>query len=292
MILSKTTLRPTGSVLVFGGPYSNLQATTAILEQAKRLGLSPDRVVCTGDLTAYCGAPAETISMVRESGIHVVSGNCDEQLALGAEDCGCGFEEGSACDRLSAAWFAHASARVGAEQRRWLGTLPGRLDIEIGGLRFAVIHGTAEHVNAFVFESTPWREKRSDIARLGVDGVIAGHSGIPFTQVVDGLVWHNAGVVGMPANDGTPRVWYSLVQPTREGVRFSHHTLDYDVAGAQHDMREAGLPADYHDALATGVWPSLDVLPEAERAATGIPLKLTCHLIGQDHSEPALLASA
>ena len=38
-------------------------------------------------------------------------------------------------------------------------------------------------------------------------------------------------------------------------------------------MRAAGLPAGYADALETGLWPSLDVLPPAERAAAGRPIE-------------------
>ena len=38
-------------------------------------------------------------------------------------------------------------------------------------------------------------------------------------------------------------------------------------------MRAAGLPVGYADALETGLWPSLDVLPPAERAAAGRPIE-------------------
>ena len=85
-------------VLVFGGPCSNLQATEAVLAEARRLGIPPSRIVCTGDLAAYCGEPAATIDLVRASGIHVVMGNCDEQLGTSADDCACGFIPGSACE--------------------------------------------------------------------------------------------------------------------------------------------------------------------------------------------------
>src|SRR5262249_46662168 len=78
-----------GPALIFGGPYSNLQATTAVLDAAARLGIPSSRVICTGDLVAYCGDPAAAIELVRAAGIHVVMGNCDEQLAVGAKDCGC-----------------------------------------------------------------------------------------------------------------------------------------------------------------------------------------------------------
>ena len=103
-----------GAVLVFGGPYGNVEATRALLAAAHTLGIAPGRMICTGDLVAYCADPVATIDLVRASGIHVVMGNCDEQLGQSADNCGCGFPEGSACERLSAAWYAYANASVTA----------------------------------------------------------------------------------------------------------------------------------------------------------------------------------
>ncbi|MCB1546021.1 MAG: radical SAM protein, partial [Rhodoblastus sp.] len=69
----------------------------------------------------------------------------------------------------------------------------------------------ATQQNRFVFASTPARVKAHDLALLGVDAIFAGHSGLPFSQSIDGRLWHNPGALGMPANEGDPRVWYSLV---------------------------------------------------------------------------------
>lgn len=268
------TLSTDRPVLVFGGPYSNLQATEALLAVADQRGFSPDHVICTGDLTAYCGSPRETIDLVAARGIQVVMGNCDEQLARDADDCGCGFEEGSACDLLSASWYAFASSQVTDAQRAYLATLPPRVDLVLCGVRLAVVHGRPSQVNAFVFRGTDGDVKAADLADIDADGIVGGHSGLPFTEFVDGKVWHNAGVIGMPANDGTPRVWYSVITPNADGsMSFSHEALDYDFEGARAAMRSAGLPHAYHDALATGLWPSLDILPPRERRETGAPLR-------------------
>src|SRR5262245_15026035 len=105
-------------------------------------------------------------------------GNCDQQLALGADDCGCGFV------------FASSSALI----------------------------------------------KERNLLLAGCDGIIAGHCGLPFTQVVDGRLWHNAGVVGMPANDGTPRGWYSLITPVDGDLRIEHCALAYDHASSAEPM--------------------------------------------------------
>ncbi|MFN3868224.1 MAG: metallophosphoesterase family protein [Hyphomicrobiaceae bacterium] len=267
-----TLLRTTGPVLVFGGPYSNVHATLAVLTAARGLGIAPDHVVCTGDLVAYCGSPLETVDLVRASGIRVVMGNCDEQIATDADDCGCGFTTGSQCDRLSAAWFAFARSKFDDERRQWLGRLPKAMIIEIGDARLRVIHGSVSRINEFVFATTAGDRKRDELALADADGVIGGHCGLPFSEVVDGKLWHNAGVVGMPANDGTPRVWYSVLRAARRGISIEHCALSYDHMSAARAMLDCGLPAEYRRSLETGLWPSCDVLPGTETRVQGAAL--------------------
>ena len=261
-----------GPALVFGGPYSNLQATLAVLAEAQKRGIASSHIICTGDLVAYCGSPTETIDLVRTSGIHAVIGNCDEQLAQSAGDCGCGFPAGGSCERLSAAWFAYAGSKMGADDRAWLATLPRRINLTIGGGTLAVVHASIARINEFVFASTPAGIKRREIAQSECDGVIGGHCGLPFTQVVDGRLWHNPGVIGMPPNDGTGRTWYSVLTPQKGGLQIEHCALTYDHSEAARSMQQAGLPGDYRVALASGIWPSCDVLPTHERSVQGQPL--------------------
>jgi predicted phosphodiesterase len=271
-------LEVSGKVLLFGGCYSNLQATQALLDTAKCLGIPGDRIVCTGDVVAYAADPVATVALVRASGMHVVMGNCEESLGFNAADCGCGFVSGSACDRLSVAWYAHADARLDCDARAWMRDLPRRIDLIIGGRRLAVIHGSPRSINQFVFASASDAELRDLIAGSGCDGVIGGHCGIPFTRVVDGLLWHNPGAIGVPAHDGTPRVWFSVLQVVGGApgdlIEISHLPLDYDHAAAAASMRAANLPAGYAEALLSGLWPSTDVLPPAELARGGVALAI------------------
>ncbi|MGD9829483.1 MAG: arsenosugar biosynthesis arsenite methyltransferase ArsM [Hyphomicrobiaceae bacterium] len=272
MATTVARLRAGGPVLLFGGPYSNLQATAAVLAEARRLSIAPDHIICTGDVVAYCGDPVATLDLVRESAIRVVMGNCDEQLAADAQDCGCGFPSDSLCERLSSAWFTYANSVVRPDQRKWLAGFPSRIDLEIAGARLAVIHGSVSAINQFIFATTPVAEKRRQLALAGCDGIIGGHCGLPFTQIVDGRLWHNAGVVGMPANDGTPRVWCSVLTPERDGLVIEHRALAYDHDAAAQAMSRNALPPEYREALASGCWPSCDVLPARETCEQGQPL--------------------
>ena len=86
-------------VVLFGGAYSNRHALEALIED---VGDAP--VISTGDLVGYCADPAETVSLFRSLGWATIAGNCERQIAADADDCGCGFDDGSACDLLSRGW--------------------------------------------------------------------------------------------------------------------------------------------------------------------------------------------
>ena len=256
-------------VLIFGGPYSNRQATEALLRQARKLGIPPERIICTGDVVAYCAAPAETTAMIRDAGIHVVQGNCEISFGENADNCGCGFDEGSTCDRLSAQWFDYARRHLDKDAANWMASLPGQIRFEMAGRKLAVVHGTPASVNRFVFPSTSLRDKQTWITSTGCDGVICGHSGLPFTQEIEGLLWHNAGVIGMPANDGTQRTWFSLITPDRTDIRIEHMALTFDATAASAQMMREELPAEYAQTLSSGLWDNCDILPDAETAEQG-----------------------
>jgi predicted phosphodiesterase/pyruvate-formate lyase-activating enzyme len=265
-------LRRPGKVLLFGGCYSNLQATKALLRQAAALEIPPQDMICTGDICAYGADPAATFELLRAAGIACVMGNCEETLSTGAETCGCGFAPGSACDELAAQWYAYTAANIGLAERRAMAALPRRIELQLGDKKFAVLHGNAERINAFVFASASNLELLRQINLTGCDGIIAGHCGIPFTRRAGEKIWHNPGSIGMPANDGGRHGWFSIIEAVEDEVRITPVKLDYDFAGAASAMRAAGLPEAYAAALETGFWPSLDVLPAAERLRTGLAL--------------------
>ena len=106
-----------GPFLIFGGAYSNLQATHAVINAAKGHGIPTERCMFTGDSIAYCGNPSETLNLLRNSGCRMIKGNCEIELAAESDTCGCGFEAGSTCERLSRGWYTFANQQVSADQR-------------------------------------------------------------------------------------------------------------------------------------------------------------------------------
>jgi predicted phosphodiesterase len=268
-----------GTVLIFGGPYGNREATEALLAEAERRAVPWHRVICTGDVAAYCADPQDCVDLLRARNIATVMGNCEEQLAADAADCGCGFGEGSACETLSVAWYDHCRTALDRDAKRWMGRLPRRVEFTLGARRVAVIHGGVSRINRFVFASTPDAGKMAELDLAARDGVIGGHCGIPFSSLIGSgagaRLWHNAGAIGMPANDGTRHVWFSMLTVESGGIRVNIEALRYDDARAARRMRECRLPVGYIDCLASGLRPSCEILPPAERARRGRPIAPT-----------------
>jgi predicted phosphodiesterase len=257
--------------LVFGGPYSNFSATNAVKQEADKLGISADHIICTGDLVAYCAEPVETCRLIQDWGIQVVMGNCEESLGYDDPDCGCGFNEGSVCSILSVTWYDFAQRRISTEDRQWMRELPRAIRFKMNNRQFEVIHGGVDEISQFIFASTDSEQKSNQIKQQQCDVIIGGHCGLPFGQSTVQGHWLNAGVIGMPANDGTTDGWYLLLTPIGKTIRASWHRLAIDHSFSSKMTRDSGM-AEYADAMLDGIWPNMDILPESERAQRGIRL--------------------
>lgn len=271
--LTKNIGRLTGKVLVFGGVYSNFQSLEELYQIAKSENISPQNIICTGDIVGYCAAPSECLDFIEKWGIHGIQGNVEQNLINGTDDCGCNFEEGSRCDIFSKLWFPFAMMRMTARNMAYLEQLPEKISFEYADKKIDVIHGSYENISEFVFKSTDWSVKKYNFDQTNADVILAGHCGLPFADVQKGQYWLNAGVIGMPANDGTARVWYLILDDAEGQFSYQFHSYEYESFEANQLMLENGLPFSYSETLLTGLWDNNEILPDEETALQGVPIK-------------------
>jgi len=254
-------------IAVFGGVYSNAHALAAMLADAR--GRDVDAIFCLGDLGGFGPHPDRVFPLLRDAGVRVIQGNYDRAIALGHDDCGCGYTD-PRDNHFARVSYAYTLGRTASEHRRWMAALPGHRRLTLGGGTALLCHGSPRAISEFLWESTT---PDDFVARLldeaQADVILCTHSGIKWhRRLADGRHHVNVGVIGRPENDGTPRVWYTVLtaEPGRElDVEFV--PVGYDHEALAREMEREGLPPEFADTVRTGWWTScLEVLPARERA--------------------------
>lgn len=262
-----------GKVLVFGGVYSNLQALEALILVAKEEQIASENCLCTGDILGYCAQPEEVVKTFRSWGAKSIIGNVEEQLKENAIDCGCDFKKGSRCDSFSKLWYPYTQRQLSEASIEYLKTLPNYITFSYKNKKIAMIHGGTHNISEFIFRSTSWKQKEVEFNKMGVDMILAGHCGLPFVDRKKDKIWINSGVIGMPANDATPRVWYTILDIAKEHIKITTKSLTYNYQLASDLMNTIGLPKSYATTLKTGLWNNMEILPIEEKKEQGIEIE-------------------
>lgn len=256
-------------ITLLGDVHANLPALEAVLADLDRSGDS-DAVYHLGDLVGYAPWPDQVVALLRARGIGGVAGNYDSTVAVHHHHCGCRYED-PVQEELSHRSFAWTLEHTSPETKRWLATLPFRLDLRpvgghASGPTLRLIHGSP------VLNTVYWTEDRSDDfcrkmagylgARAG-DVVAFGHTHKPWLRVVDEIHFVNTGSVGRP-KDGDWRAGYVVVEMDGKGVEVVFRRVEYDVGRAARGIRESTLPDFFGAYLETGG----QAAPDADGAPT------------------------
>ena len=259
---------PYRRIVVFGGVYSNHRALTALLDEARRLHV--DALYCLGDLGGFGPRPEAVWPLVVDAGVRTIQGNYEQALAAGAPDCRCGYTD-PRDNRFAEISYRYTAERSSPEFRAFLGALPAHRRVRVGTREILLVHGSPRRVNEFLFESTspvPFLETLCD--RAGADAIACTHTGLHWHRPLpSGRDAINVGALGRPANDGTPLVWYAVVEDRGGALGVELRPLRYDHAALASEMRTEGLPGEFVETILTGWWTTcLEILPARERAAS------------------------
>lgn len=258
-----------GKVLLFGGVYSNLQALEKLKQIAENLNIAPENCICTGDIIGYCAQPEETLQLIKLWGAKSIVGNVEVQLRDNAADCGCDFREGSRCDGFSQLWYPYAQSKLSKNSLDYIATLPDHIYFKYCENEITVVHGSYDNISEFIYKSTPWERKELTLNATKSNVIIAGHCGLPFKDVQDNKQWINPGVIGMPANDGEPHVWYAILEEKDGKMLVTHHTMQYNYKLTSQLMQNGLLPEEYARTIVTGIWDNTEILPPTESGLQG-----------------------
>ncbi|MEK6374495.1 MAG: metallophosphoesterase family protein [Acidobacteriota bacterium] len=253
-------------IALIGGIYSNYHALVATLADISCRGA--DATFFLGDLGAFGPHPDRVPALLIERGIGGIQGNYEESLASGSADCNCGYTD-PRDNEYAQISYDYTSENTSGVYKRWMGTLPKEIRLEINGHRVLLSHGSPRRINEFLWRSTspdPFLHRLGD--EHGADVIVCTHTGLHWHKALGGkrhVV--NAGVIGRPANDGRTNVWYTMLTIGAEAsVEFI--PVDYDHAALAAEMRAERLPEEFIQTIESGWWTTcLEALPPKERSA-------------------------
>lgn len=236
---------------VLGDIHGNLESLTAVLEDAKNVGVT--HYVCVGDMVGYNANPAECLHKVRELNMVCVRGNHDHYCSH--DDCVRDFHP------LAANVVDWTRNQLGETDVKFLKEL--KLVRVVAG--FTLVHSTLDMPDkwGYVFDEL---EAESNFNYQSTTLCFYGHTHQPVMFEKAGYVrrlneaklpitlgkkyFVNVGSVGQP-RDGDPRAAYVVYDTVARRIELRR--VEYDIATTQKKILAAGLPERLAVRLRLGV---------------------------------------
>ena len=221
--------------------HANYDALQAVLKEVD--DLSPDQIICLGDIVGYGAQPAECVQEIRSRRIPTVAGNHD---FAAAEQTAIDYFNPEA--RRSVHW---TRSMLGKDDIEFLQSLPLVLHYD----QVTAFHGTLTDPKAFDYIVSPY-DAASSLSILTTGAGLCGHSHLPgiFLQYDRTISYHtggevtippaataliNAGSVGQP-RDSTPFAAFATYDTDARLARIIR--TEYDTDAAVQKIIAAGLP--------------------------------------------------
>ena len=237
--------------------HGNLPASEAVLADIDARG-EAEAIYHLGDLVGYAPWPNEVVSLFEERRVPGIAGNYDSTVATDYEHCGCKADSprGEELSHLSYEW---TRAHVAPDIKRFLGTLPFRMDLRPRGghksrPQLVLVHGTPTMNTLYWTEDRPDSFASRMVKAAGAtegDLIAFGHTHKPWHRVVEGVHLLNTGSVGKP-KDGDWRAGYVLVEADQEISAVEFVRVEYDLERSVEGIVQSELPDEFADLLRTG----------------------------------------
>ncbi len=212
-------------IAVLSDIHGNLHALQAVLRAVES---RVDRVYALGDWVGYYAFPDEVVRLAIRHRIRSTLGNHDAALLAGRP-----VEAPDA--ELAKASLAYASAHLSGESRRFLASLPRRLDETLDGRRCVLLHGSpSDELDGRLNPS----DAEAALKQVAADALFAGNTHRQFQAERGGRVLVNPGSVGQP-RESDKRAAYAIVEFPSLCIELVR--TDYDTDAAVAACEAAGI---------------------------------------------------
>ena len=206
-------------IVLLADLHGNMVATEAMERELDRI--CPDDVWFLGDAVGKGPESDRTCDWVRSRCRHWIAGNWDRAIRMYPE------------------YNAFYIRQIGEERLDWLDSLPLEDELEIGGIRFRLVHG--RFLDPLYLSFDPDEKLREGFrfhdGRPEANGMICADSHRPFVRPLEGGYAINTGSVGN--NLSLPRAHALLLEGEKE-----RGPLNITILSVPYDNRKAAERAD------------------------------------------------
>lgn len=235
---------------ILGDIHANLEALTAVLEDAAEQGVT--HYACTGDVVGYNADPKACLQIIRNLKCKTVQGNHDYYAA-----CNESMELFTPMAQKSIRW---TRKQISPFERKHLRHLPLIIDIE----NFTIVHSSLSNPHRwnYIFKS---KAADANFRNQFNNVCFFGHTHVPLAFVKGPTIEKgfydtlnirpgfqyliNVGSVGQP-RDRNPKSAYVIYDLDEQTVTIRR--VPYDIEATQKKIRAAGLPFRNALRLASG----------------------------------------
>lgn len=228
--------------------HGNIKALTAVLEDLKKRGIRD--VYCAGDLVGYAPFPNEVIDLIRAEKIPTVMGNYDDGVGFDRPECGCAYPDPRSRElgQLSIDW---TKKMVTGENKKFLQTLPARLELKLDDFKVMIVHGSPRKINEYLFADKPEQTLKRVVEQSGADVLVCGHTHQPFHKIWGAKHLVNAGSMGKPKH-GDPHAVYAILSAEQNKLAVDFVKVAYDVESVATAIEQSDLPNEFAVMLREG----------------------------------------
>ena len=199
-------------VAILADIHANSFALDAVYHDLELNGC--EIILVLGDLVGYYYSPSYVIDKIRKDPrCFVIKGNHEELLLKSINNA----DFANKCHQKYGSGLKVAHETLSREQLAWITNLPESKNVELGGIKVGLYHGSDKHTNEYIYPDTT--TKRLDGVSRENEYLFFGHTHYPVIFPKHNRVIVNPGSVGQPRDIGS-LASYAILNTANSSVVF------------------------------------------------------------------------
>ena len=222
----------------------------AVGAHAKSLGCK--KFICCGDSIGLGPSPNEVLDWLRKKEVPTVRGNVDYNIARIVKRQKRYIRKGKFEKYVS---YGHTWNVLSDVNRKFLKSMPERVEQKVGGLEILAVHGLPHDVDGGLHSGLARRDGDRMLKTLGCQVLAAGHIHQPFVEERPLGLLLNCGSVGC-YGASPPTATYVLLTIKEGKASGRVYWVTYDNRSLYLAYEKAGLPRELADFYCEGRLPT------------------------------------